>query len=602
MLFYINTQKQTEKDYSLNFRLNELHFSVSIDDTDIYFESEDFFIVIDAIIAKPNHAFVHDLLTKTKQIDLNFLRRLCTENFFAVVVDKQKKQVHCLRDIAGIKTGYCGKVNETICIGNNVNEVAKQLKVSAFNENSVHQLLYSGYLLNGHTIYNSVSEVKIGSHLMLDLFSLSFKVIEEQKINLAQSDNSFDLKTNIVELRKEMVEAHQNYLCNYNKILLSGGLDSVAMLVALDDSTEKEKISCFSFKVKETIQDETIYAQAAADFVNIKNSIIEVDPNDEQIYKDYEEKILQMNNPYDGVWIFGNFKGTLEDMYYAGQDSRLHTPALSFEDKWAFSLAKYNQNVLYRYSVIPIMSVFKSFFSFLNFDLSTNRNVRGVLKLFSIFDVDAYIKTYHLKFNSKKAKKLGLDDSHYEEYLKNFDLDFSRSNNKRDLYNRVVAVRWQQQYISDIRYLQDMARINKTYIAMPFYNPKLAEFSSSIPYDMATKIFMGQAEHGGKKTLINKYILREAVRDKIPDLIYYRDKGGSQTCHLMYNGLLGKKLRHVFEDDLKSADSFIKKYKLEKIVDTFLKMKKWEIGSEDILLTCHYIFAFCIYNKRILTK
>jgi asparagine synthetase B (glutamine-hydrolysing) len=602
MLIFINKQKPTNNEFSFNLELDDNYVSIKIDETDIQVETESFIYIIDAIIAKPNHNQLKERLSKINQIDYNVFRSICNDNFFVVVIDKKQKCIHCLRDVSGIKSGYLGINDQKICIGNNVHDVAKKLEVKKFNDNSVYQTIYSGYLLNGHTIYDNVVEVKLGTRIQVNCNSFSSEVVETHKINFAQNENTLDLKANIHLLRKGMVEAHQKYLCDKNKILLSGGLDSVAMLVALDDLTDKNKISCYAFKVKDTIQDETIYAQAAADFLHVKNSIVEIDPNDAKIYEDFEGKLLQMNNPYDGVWIFGNFKGTLDDMYYAGQDSRLHTPALSFEDKWAFSLAKYNNNPLYKYSIIPLTSLFKNFFTRLNFDVSPNRNLRGVAKLFSIFDIDAYIKNYHLKFNAKKVEKLGLDTTHYQEYINNFKIDFTHSDNKRDLYNKVVAVRWQQQYISDIRYLQDMARINKTYIAMPFYNPTLAEFSSSIPYEMATKIFVGQAEHGSKKTLINKYILRESVRDKIPDKIYYRDKGGSQTCHLMYNGILGKKVSQIFEQDLGSSDSFIKKYKLENIVNTFLNTKIWEIGSEDILLTCHYICAFCIYNRRILTK
>lgn len=602
MLISVTKQKPDSNESLFNLKLEDSYISINTDETDIQIETERYFYIIDAIIAKPNQSSLKDKLKNTIEFDFNLFRSLCNDNFFVVVIDKQEKSVHCLRDLSGIKSGYWGIIDNKICIGNVVHDVARKLRVKKFNDNSVYQTIYSGYLLNGHTIYNSIEEVKLGTHIKINFDSFNAEVLSTQKINFAKGDNSFNLKENINLLRKGMVDAHHKYLCDKNKILLSGGLDSVAMLVALDDLTEKDKIHCYSFKVKDTIQDETIYAQAAADFLKVENSIVEIDPNEEKIYEDFEGKILQMNNPYDGVWIFGNFEGTIEDMYYAGQDTRLHTPALSFEDKWAFSLAKFNQNPLYKYTVIPVMSVFKKLFTSLNFDISYNRNLRGVAKLFSIFDIDAYIKTYHLKFNAKKVEKLGLDVSYYKEYLNNFKIDFTRSNNKRDLYNQIVAVRWHQQYISDIRYLQDMARINRTYIAMPFYNPTLAEFSSSIPYDMATKIFVGQAEHGSKKTLINKYILRESVRNKIPDKIYYRDKGGSQTCHLMYNGLLGKKVREIFEQDMRSKNSFIKEYKLEKIVNAFLNTKLWEIGSEDILLTCHYICSFCIYNKRILMK
>src|SRR5690606_35400260 len=93
--------------------------------------------------------------------------------------------------------------------------------------------------------------------------------------------------------------------------------------------------------------------------------------------------------------------------------------------------------------------------------------------------------------------------------------------NKRHLYNEIVRIIWGEQYTDDIRYMQDMARISSTYIAMPFYDKQLSEFSSSIPFEYASMFEQGKDTFTHSNVRVNKIILREAYKDKLnPDVLY----------------------------------------------------------------------------------
>ena len=86
----------------------------------------------------------------------------------------------------------------------------------------------------------------------------------------------------------------------------------------------------------------------------INNRIIEVDPEESENVQHFEEQILRMNNPYFGMWIFGNFQGAPNQMFYAGQDTRLHTPALNEVDKIAFKLLNQKDAKWVKYIARPI--------------------------------------------------------------------------------------------------------------------------------------------------------------------------------------------------------------------------------------------------------
>lgn len=573
------------------------HIHYQLDEVDCFVDGKNYLFFIDAITPAAKKNYLQKELEMIEDIDAGKISQVCDGNYFVVAITKKDGLVSMFRDPVGVKSGYYFIQNNSLRIGTNMHQVAVSAGVKEFDQSAVYQLLYSGYLMNGFTFYRNVHEVKMGEEIHLDQALEITSMVTGLK--LAEEENVLTEEKNISALRKEIQEAHRKFLSDKNLVLLSGGLDSVAMLGALDDVTSKEKIKCVSFKVKDTIQDETLYADAAASFLDISNTIIEVDPFDESIYSNFEEKLLQMNNPYDGVWIFGNFTGDLESVYYAGQDTRLHTPALSILDKMAFSVLKYQYKFLYNATIKPFFKGWRALFELFGFDISPQRNLRGLYRFSSTFDTLFYARRYYLKFHERKLKKLGIDTSFYKDYMALHHFP-AKIKSKRHLYNVIVEQRWKEQYISDIRYMQDMARMNKTYIAMPFYNLRLARFSSAIPFKLATRMIAGKKEHGNERTIINKYVLRKAFRDKMPDVIYYRDKGGSQTIHQLFNGVLGEKVRSVFNEDLASVKSFIQQYRLEAFAKKFLETKEWPVGSEDFLQFAHYISAMCIYQKRVL--
>lgn len=135
---------------------------------------------------------------------------------------------------------------------------------------------------------------------------------------------------------------------------------------------------------------------------------------------------------------------------------------------------------------------------------------------------------------------------------------------------------------------------------MPFYDARLASFSSSIPFNQATRLLLGHDRYSEEKVLINKYMLRMAFRDKLNDTIFYRQKAVSSTLHLLFNAELGRKITEIVRKDLECGNSFVRKYDLEKFVETYLKNDRWTVDDEKYLLKVYYISMLCIYNDHVI--
>lgn len=593
-----NTPTQAPKN-ALSEKIGFFHCTYELEATDYHLDGTHFVFFIETNMTRRKFQDVAPKLKVLSQLEQKEVHKLLNGNYFLIAIEKEGMHIHMMRDASGIKTAYYSQSRSQLCVGSIMHEVARYQKRVAFNKAGVFQLLYSGYLLDGFTFYEGVSEIKMGQHL---IFNEEMELVAKSvyEVKLAQYDNPYSEEENFRMLRREFQLAHKPFLSEKNHVLLSGGLDSIAMLISLDDIAEGQEVDSLSFKVKDTAQDESIYSTSIAKHLDIDNQLQEIDPNDPAVIKDFEAKVLRMNNPYYGAWIFGHFQGTPEEMYYAGQDTRLHTPALNEVDKWAYAFLKHQDkwwlknglNPLSKRIIIPLTKA-------LGWEKTNNRIFRNLYKAAHIFDLKKYINKFYLKIDKQKIDAKGLPTDYYEKITRLLDLKLENCPSKRALYNEIVRLKWSEQYIYDMRYLQDIARINTTHIAMPFYNKEVAEFSSGIPFSMATKPMLGRARFGRRKNIIYKYVLRKAFRDKLNDLTYYRAKAVSMTLHQLFNGPLGEKVGQILRHDLDAQDSFIKQFKLEKVAQQYFTKSNWAYGDSDYLHLAYYIATLVVYHQKV---
>ncbi|MDB4533243.1 asparagine synthase-related protein [Vicingaceae bacterium] len=567
----------------------------NIETTENIVETDRFFYFFDVNIVDKKQV-IEELEAQKNIITYLEINKLMKGNFFAVIFDKSNKELTVYRDKSGIKSGYYHQQSDALIVGTNVHDVTLKAGVKLFNKNAVYKYIYGDFLFNGETFYEEVSEFKRGGSYSFDNL-LKLKSESFSKIELPNQDNKLSEEQNINQLRKEIDIAHEDYLCEKNNILLSGGIDSVAMLIALDDITTKDKIHSISYKVKETLEDETFYAKSIADHLDVPIEIKEIDPKSKINYASFEERILKMNNPYVGMWIFGNFKGTPNEMFYAGQDTRLHTPSVNPIDRIAFSLVALKDNV-FVLIIAKIAALFRGLLSMFNY--SENKYLRELYKLSYVFNVEEYISKYYFKLDKENFESYGFPTEVYQELELYFKLDYTKIKSPRALYNKIVELKWSEQYINDIRYLQDIAKLNTTYIAMPFYLEPIAKFSAGIPFKLSIKTMMGRGRFSNKKRLVKKYMLRQSLKDKMNDDVYYRAKAVSSSMYLVFNGVLGDLVREELKRDLLVENSFIKQFQLNAFIDNFLNTNEFKISDEGYLLKVYQLGMLAVYNRTVL--
>ncbi|MDE5575338.1 MAG: hypothetical protein K2I87_06455 [Bacteroidales bacterium] len=501
---------------------------------------EEFF---DALIRKKSPSVqaedveVHDVLS-----------RFYRNGYFVCIVDKRTRDVTVYRDVAGLKSGYYHIGEEGIFVSTNVHQLAQRVhaEISRFWADC---FIYNYFILDGNTLYENVFEVNIGETLRFD--GASGKISRQQRpLPIAYQENDLSEEENIRLLREKTIRTHEKLAGGRNVVYLSGGVDSLAMLASLHEVCP-DRLRAVSYKVKGGTQDETVYAQKAADSLSCRFDIVERNPQDSRMAADFEQKVLSCNNPYDGLFLFAPEKQEEGEVFFAGQDTRLHTPAVSEMDLLLMNKILKNNKVwgVKNKELVRFMIEFCRKYNKATRPLSAMLNpVAGLNYMFFSISPCKYKK---FDFSRLHVRKLA-------EVMKiTFDGNFS---NYRSLYNYMVSQRWRKQYTNDIRYMVDMGHIEKTSVILPFYEPELASFSSTMPWSLATKKIQGFSKYTGKPETVDKYALRKAFAREFTESVLLRAKATSNDYLLLFNGVLKKKIQDILKADMQSSRSFLREY------------------------------------------
>lgn len=579
---------------------NNFTIHYQLEEKEVFFENSKFYLFL-----KSNYSekYINGILNAPEKVTQTIIYDSFKKDGFWVIVEKEDNQISIQRDLSGICTGYYHINEKEVSIGTNVHSLAIR-KAKELDKIAVYQMLYFDFLWDGQTIYKGIEQLRQGGELVL---SKKFNILKNTFTlpEILEEENQLSEAENIKRLRMEIVKAHKNYVNDKNVVFLSGGIDSVAMLIALNDLTGKENIVNHSFKVKGTEQDETVYAESIANHLENNLLIIERDFSNELNEKLFKQEILKMNNPYPGMWIFGNqLSNSKNTTYFAGQDTRLHTPSLNALDDIAFTIFKLSKKGFKPvfYVLDLLLWPLKLLFSFLlKVTNSKSKYFLGLRRALFIFNTKKYIELFYFKADKTILEALKLPIDHFDKIKAKYDFSLDEISNKRSLYNNIVLKKWPEQYVNDIRYMVDMANVKGAKLAMPFYDIDLAKFSASIPFDLSVKTMVGKAQFSDNSSRINKFVLREALIDKIDKKTYLRSKAVSRTGHLIFTQGLDLILKKIIKEDLESKSSLIREYELNNFVSKFLYNKKeWKMTDDKFLLKVYYLVSFIVYRNQLI--
>jgi hypothetical protein len=548
--------------------------------SEFYFEYKDYRLIIDSVktddqLQEKSSSlidFIERVIDRTLSND--WMTSFIGGHYAIVLWNVNNFSTWLIRDIAGAKTIYYSIHRDVITVGNTLYDFKVPLSL---NIEALRRRRKLRFFIDGDTFYHEISEVKMGNVVTFDESNMPI-VLHNFGLKLLKYDSLDTTEESIKSLRQNIIDVHENMASNSNIVLLSGGIDSSVMLASLNEiKTAHMDLCAVTFKLKGTSEDETPYARDVAKRFGTKIETIEVDPNCESMVEKFETEVVQMNSPYHGALIYGYLPAGKDSSYFAGQDSRLHTPAMNWIDNLFFDSVEKRQ-------FQSLLSSAKNKSGFLAKILfgasqSKHRSIRGLARLGYFSNPQEYVRKYMLEIGNYSS---GIVDDEAMSKIKLFEEEIT---SQRDLYNQITTFRWGTQWTSDMHYLQDMAMINETNMCLPFYDVRFARFSSGLPFKKATAFDKGTSQFDSTKVeKVNKFFLREAFKTDLPLHLASRQKAVSRTLYLIFNGPLGQYIRDiVYKDSQKAKDSIALVLGYSKVATWFLNRRRFDPQDEKLL-------------------
>lgn len=435
--------------------------------------------------------------------------------------DSNNNKLFCSRDRFGIKPFYFNyKQNLHFVFASEIKSILQVIN-SKTDKQQLFDSFASGYSdHNERTFFNDIKQLRGGHSLVVRNGNLSIYRYYTIK-NEPCSDSFENAKRKLQELLFDAVRVRlrSDVPLGY---ALSGGIDS-SSIVGIASKINSGSNNTFSMIYPGDNVDESFFMKKVIEKTGVNHHY--VSPTPEDFLKDLDNFIWHQEEPFIGTSYFGEFK--LRELI------RKNNVTVSLEGQGADEI------------ITGYTSLLNPYF----FDLISNFKLQKFIKEYRNFNhyltTPAKIITAYLLRNKKPysvyldKKYSYLNSEYFNEIVNQGDVleNFKSGSHLNDeLYEMLLYTSIPQQLV----------RADKSSMAFsvecrfPFLDYRLVEYAMNLSYDYKTK-------NG-----LTKYILREAMKDLLPEEVYNRkDKIGFAIPN---NSFDSDKVREYFQGLLDSIE------------------------------------------------
>lgn len=460
-----------------------------------------------------NYQKIQNKIDKTKQLKsdselivsvyeknkmFKFLREGKLQGEFACfIIDENKNKAYLFRDHFGIKPLYYYVSEDNIYISSEIKSF-KTVDTLSFDKEVLDHVLSLQYHSDETTLFKNVYQVPINHIVEIDLLTLEIKKIkffdffdDIQEDSLITEE---EVKLHLNELISKSVKKRISNTKRKIGLTLSGGIDSGIIF-----SECSEQVTPYTVKFENgNIYDESVLARELCDKYNKELNIVSVSPM--QLLENFENAIKQAEE------VSINLHQSAKYMLFKAMQKDDMKISLSGEgsDEIFFGYEHFKKDLNLNYNDSPYLNGIHSSDTD-NFNTTENNFLNNKL---------GYVPNF---LNVKK--KVGNEISNYlkssinDNYLETLFLE--DLNNKKEIDNAYKSsYLWSKMCLSNyiLLGLGDKMEMNANMGGrIPFLDFDLVKFVKTIPVSMKIKG-------------IEKYILREAYKDKLTDNIYKKNK------------------------------------------------------------------------------
>ncbi len=430
---------------------------------------------------------------------------------FAIGIHQiEAEKFYLIRDRFGVKPIYIYEDEDVILFASEAKVIYDYLPSIQIDINGLAEYLWYGNTISNHTIVKSVFKVKPASILTIDL--KQNKIVSEEIFwtnpgTSPKNESSTEIKANVLDLLDSAVK-RQMVADVPIGVLLSGGVDSSA-IVALGAKYSNSKLDTYSLEYDFNIggKSEMDRAKMMAKMYQTNHHELKIEGRD--IVGTFQNLVYQYDEPFADA---GNIplyelakmcskdkkvilQGDGGDEFFGGYRSYNVLDWLSF-----WKIASY---IGHRFIYDKRWSQRMKRMSFL-----LNQKNDGMRMAYYMTEDVPYSSPYGVMSNSIKSKLL--DCNPFVAYLEKNNMFKDESLVQKMLYTD-VEILLPHTFLEKVDKATMLCSIEAR---VPFLDNDLTQYVLSLPSDLKVK-------YGQKK-----YLLKQALQNKVPDEILYGKKKG----------------------------------------------------------------------------
>ncbi|MCI1477718.1 MAG: asparagine synthase (glutamine-hydrolyzing) [Clostridium beijerinckii] len=459
--------------------------------------------------------------------------KACVDHFRGmwsfILYDIKENIIFCSRDRFGIKPFYYYDSEEFIAFASEIKQFTTLPEWKANgNRDRIQDFLVFGVLDHTEeTMFRNVNQLLPGHNLVYNLSNNKFKIYEYYNLrnNLKEHNSEEDDFKIFKQLMESSVKEHMTADVPIGSCL-SGGLDSSTIVVLMDKilnkNNDSRKIDTISSCFHNKIYDEQEYI----DEVNFKVNANEhkVFPKAEELFENMEKIIWHQDEPFGSTSIFAQW-----NVFRAANDNNIK---VMLDGQGADEqLAGYNSFY---------MALFNELFFKMNF-IKLDEEIEAVIANYNYFTKEQiFDRSFKMQLCSLKdiLKKRIDNPKRFSKPI--FDVYYDYYKGLNDSMKNIREFSFHQLYHSSLPQLLHYEDRNSMTFSIesrvPFLDHRIVEFVLSC--NSEKKINNG----------ITKYILRESMKDELPEKIKNRrDKMGFVTPEVEWMKEHKEKFKEQFE-------------------------------------------------------
>jgi asparagine synthase (glutamine-hydrolysing) len=495
------------------------------------------YLEIKADLKKNGHSFISEsdtevVLAAYKEWGFN-----CVERFNGMwsfcIYDSEKQLCFASRDRLGVKPFYYINDNNLLAFSSEQKAFIKaELIAAKINNNALHNYLINGLLeTNSTNFFEGINELMPGNNLVFNLKT------QELKITTYYNLTEHITLTNDRLSEKELIDKIAYTFENSVKLrlrsdvevgtCLSGGIDSSALAVTISEIT-KQPLYCFTSIFKNQSINEEHFADSVANKIKAKH--FKVEPTLEGFLEEIDSLIYSQDVP---IWDTSTYA-----QYKVMELAKKNNIKVVLDGQGADELfGGYHHHFLAKWNNLFSQG---HFMSGLNEILASKKTISNPLQFF---------------IKEKIKQKKYFNKKHFEQFFKPEFLKSSEIKNPSVYFNSV-----NEQLVEDI-YQTRLKSFLKCEDRCGMWHSVESRTPFADDIELINLLF---SFNGNKKIKngVSKYLLREVVKNKLPEEIYKRyDKKGFETPMQQWM----QKLRPQLLSEIKAANfDFVNQNELEK--------------------------------------